>query len=157
MKKRLEQGVILLGTFLVAFMGSALNPAIPSIAGEFHAGVSQSGWIVTAYMVTCTALPVPFGRWAEQTEPKKILAGGLGVFTAASLAGIFISSMSLLFGVRALQGAGTAMIYSTGMWILIRGASEALRAKLLGYSSAAMYLGQATSPAAQSMPTPPGK
>ncbi len=148
MKKRLEQGVILLGTFLVAFMGSALNPAIPSISGEFHAGASQSGWIVTAYMVTCTALPVPFGRWTEQTEPKKILAGGLGIFTAASLVGIFIPSMSLLLGVRALQGIGTAMIYSTGMWILIRGASEALRAKLLGYSSAAMYLGLASGPAA---------
>ena len=148
MKKRLEQGVILLGTFLVAFMGSALNPAIPSIAGEFHAGASQSGWIVTAYMVTCTALPVPFGRWAEQTEPKKILAGGLGIFTAASIGGIFISSMALLLGIRALQGIGTAMIYSTGMWILIRGADEDIRAKLLGYSSAAMYLGLALGPAA---------
>ena len=148
MKKRLEQGVILLGTFLVAFMGSALNPAIPSIAGEFQAGVSQSGWIVTAYMVTCTALPVPFGRWAEQTDPKKILAGGLGIFTAASVGGIFISSMGLLLGVRALQGIGTAMIYSTGMWVLIKGVGENLRAKLLGYSSAAMYLGLASGPAA---------
>ncbi len=148
MKKRLEQGIILLGTFLVAFMGSALNPAIPSIAGEFHAAVSRSGWIVTAYMITCTALPVPFGRWAEQTEPKKMLAGGLGIFTAASMGGIFIPSMGLLLGVRALQGIGTAMIYSTGMWILIRGADEDLRAKLLGYSSAAMYLGLASGPAA---------
>ena len=148
MKKHLEQAIILLGTFLIAFMGSALNPAIPAIAEEFHMEAAGTGRIVTAYMVTCIVLPVPFARWAQRSEPKKILAAGLGLFTAASLGGIFVPSEWLLFTVRGLQGVGTAMIYSTGMWILISGCTEEDRAKRLSLSSAAMYLGLAAGPAA---------
>lgn len=147
MMRKLEQSVILTGTFLIAFMGSGLNPAIPSIAGEFHAGASESAWIVISYMLTCTALPVPFSRWAEWIKPEKILAGGLGIFMVSSVAGFFAGSMAWLLAVRSIQGIGTAMIYSTGMWILIRNADESDRGKLLGLSSAAMYLGLASGPA----------
>ena len=148
MKKYLEQAVILLGTFLIAFMGSALNPAIAAIAKEFHMEAAGTGRIVTAYMATCIVLPVPFARWAERAEPKRILAAGLGLFTAASAGGILVQTEWQLFAVRGLQGVGTAMIYSTGMWILISGCTEEDRAKRLSLSSAAMYLGLAAGPAA---------
>ena len=63
----------LVSIFVTAFMGSALNPAIPALSKEFQLTSAGAGWVVTAYMLTCTVLPVPIGRFAHIVDNKKIL------------------------------------------------------------------------------------
>ena len=141
----------LLSTFVTSFMGSALNLSIPDIGKEFGISAAQVALVITAYMLTCTALPVLFGRLADLIQRKWILTAGLGVFTAASAGGALASSMQILLLFRLLQGAGTAMIYSTSMSVLVAAAPESLRNKMLGYSTAATYLGLSAGPAAGGM------
>lgn len=52
-------------SFITTFMGSALNLSIPSIDAEFGAGSQTVNWVVTAYMLTCTGLAIPFGYLAD--------------------------------------------------------------------------------------------
>ncbi len=129
-------------------MGSALNLSVPSIGKEFEIGAAQVTWVVTAYMLACTALPVPFGKLADLMQRKWILTAGLGVFTAGSAGGSLAPSMGWLLFFRLLQGAGTAMIYSTSMSVLVSAAPDAERSRMLGYSTAATYLGLSAGPAA---------
>ena len=139
--------ISLASTFVVAFMGSALNPAIPVIGQEFEAEAVKVGWVVTAYMLTCTALPVPFGRLADLIDRKRILVMGLGLFAAASTGGAAAGCLGQLLFFRLVQGAGTAMIYSTSMSILVSSDGPEHRGRLLGYSTAATYLGLSAGPA----------
>ena len=145
-KKKVPVFLTLAASFLVAFMGSGLNPAIPDISREFGLRAAESGWVITAYMLPCSALPIPFGCVAGAVNRKKILTIGLGVFMTASAGGLVAGSLGILLIMRALQGAGTAMIYSTSMSILVSGGESSERGRLLGYSTAATYLGLSTGP-----------
>lgn len=139
--------ITLTATLITAFMGSGLNPAIPALSTEFGLSTAASGWIITAYMLACSALPVPFGRLTGIVDDKKLLTIGLGIFSLSSAGGAAAANYGILLGMRVLQGTGTAMVYSTSMSILVseRGLEE--RGRLLGYSTAATYLGLSAGPA----------
>lgn len=133
--------------FITTFMGSALNLSIPSIGEEFQAGASRVGWTVTIYMLACTALAVPFGRMADMAERKRILASGIFLFCTGSLSGASARSLSALLIFRFLQGVGASMIFSTNVAMVSDAAEKEERGKLLGYTTAANYLGLSAGPA----------
>ena len=134
--------------FITTFMGSALNLSVPSIGEEFHASASQVGWTVTVYMLACTALAVPFGRLADTADRKRILTSGIFLFCAGSIFAVFSRSLPSLLVFRLIQGVGASMIFSTNVAMVSAAAGEAERGKLLGYTTAANYLGLSAGPAA---------
>ena len=111
-------GVALLTSFITTFMGSALNLSIPSIDAEFEAGSRTVNWVITAYMLSCTGLAIPFGYFADRGRQKQILRLGIAIFTIASILAVFFSRIGLLILFRGLQGAGAAMIFSSNIPIL---------------------------------------
>ena len=134
--------------FITTFMGRALNLSIPSIGEEFQTGASQVGWTVTIYMLACTALAVPFGRIADLADRKRILASGIFLFCTGSILAVFSQSLPNLLVFRLTQGVGASMIFSTNVAMVSAAAGEAERGKLLGYTTAANYLGLSAGPAA---------
>ena len=76
--------VCVITSFITTFMGSALNLSIPSLEEEFKVGAQTVGWVVTIYMLTCSALAVPFGRLADSK-----------VFTASFTSSFIIQSFPL--------------------------------------------------------------
>lgn len=144
--KRAALIVATLSSFMTPFMGSAVNIALPSIAKEFQTSAVLLSWIATAYLLASAVFLVPFGRLADIQGRKLVFAWGIVVFTAASVLCSLASSAVTLIAWRVVQGAGSAMIFATGMAILVSVFPHQERGRVLGINVAAVYTGLSLGP-----------
>ena len=138
--------VCVITSFITTFMGSALNLSIPSLEEEFKVGAQTVGWVVTIYMLTCSALAVPFGRLADRVERRSVLRTGILIFCISSLTAVLSKKMWMLLAFRLMQGIGASMIFSTNIAILVGAFDEEHRGRVLGYSTCATYAGLSAGP-----------
>lgn len=134
------------GVFLVPFMASSVNIALPSIGKEFSLNAVLISWISTSYLLTTAILLVPFGRIADLYGRKKIFFNGFLLFTLSSLVAGVSHSPLMLIASRILQGVGGAMIFSTATAILTSIFPEGERGKALGINVASVYMGLSLGP-----------
>ena len=138
--------VCVITSFITTFMGSALNLSIPSLEEEFKVGAQTVGWVVTIYMLTCSALAVPFGRLADRVERRSVLRTGILIFSISSLTAVLSKKMWMLLAFRLMQAIGASMIFSTNIAILVGAFDEEHRGRVLGYSTCATYAGLSAGP-----------
>ena len=138
--------VCVITSFITTFMGSALNLSIPSLEEEFKVGAQTVGWVITIYMLTCSALAVPFGRLSDRVERGNILRLGILIFCISSLTAVLSKTMWMLLAFRLMQGIGASMIFSTNIAILVGAFDEEHRGRVLGYSTCATYAGLSAGP-----------
>ena len=144
--KRTLLAVVALTTFLVTFMGSSVNIALPSISSDIQVDAVTVNWISTAYLLATATCLLPFGRLADIYGRKRILTLGVLVFTLASLAIVFVSSPGAIVALRVVQGVGSAMIATTGVAIITAVFKEGERGRALGISITGTYLGLSLGP-----------
>ena len=144
--KRTVLVVAALSPFLATFMASSINIALPSIGREFQMNAVLLGWVATAYILASATCLLPFGRLADIHGRKKILTWGISIFTIASLALTFVPSATVLIALRAVQGIGSAMIFTTSIAILTSVFPSGERGKALGINASATYLGLSLGP-----------
>jgi len=135
-----------LSSFLTPFTGSSVNIALPSIQRELQIDAVALSWVATSYLLAAAVCLVPFGRLADIYGRKKIFLSGIVSFTIASVLCAFSSSASMLILFRVFQGIGSAMIFATGMAILISVYPPNERGRVLGLNVAAVYLGLSLGP-----------
>jgi len=138
--------ITLLAAFLMPFMGSSINIALPSIGEEFNIDAILLSWIATAFILSIAVCLIPFGRIADIYGRKKIFIYGMFIYTLGSVLAGFSVSATMLIAARALQGIGSAMFSATGMAILTSVFSKKERGKVLGINVAAVYLGLSLGP-----------
>jgi len=138
--------VATLGAFLTPFTSSAVNLALPTIGRGFGATAVTLGWISTANMLAAAALVVPFSRLADLHGRRRVFQAGATVFTAASLWASLAPTLPQLLAARAVQGAGAAAMFGTGVAILTSVLPPGERGRALGLNSAATYLGLSLGP-----------
>lgn len=138
--------VAALSTFLVTFMGSSINIALPAISSELQVDAVLVSWIPTAYLLATAVCLLPFGRLADIYGRKRILTYGIFVFTIAALLLSFTSSVGSLIALRVVQGVGSAMIATSGVAIITSVFPARERGKALGISVSATYLGLSLGP-----------
>jgi MFS family permease len=117
--KRYVLLVASLASFVTPFMASAINIALPTIGKEFGATTTQLGWVAMAFLLASAVCLVPFGKAADLIGRRNVFVAGTGLFSFASLACVLAGSVNWLIAARALQGVGGAMIFGTGMAILL--------------------------------------
>jgi len=144
--KRITLFVVTLAAFLTPFDGSAVNIALPSIGKEFSMDAVSLGWVATAYLLASAMFLVPFGRVADIYGRKKVFTLGILVFTAATFSMVLCGSGAMLICLRIAQGFGSAMIFGTGVALLISIFPPQERGKALGINVAAVYLGLSVGP-----------
>jgi predicted MFS family arabinose efflux permease len=99
--------------FGVLFLGVAdtqlVPPLLSTIAREFGTTPGQAGIIVTSYSLAAAAFALFAGPLSDRIGRKKVLAAGLALFTASSLATYHVTTLGTLIVVRTLTGfaAGT--------------------------------------------------
>ncbi|MBI5359773.1 MAG: MFS transporter [Planctomycetes bacterium] len=135
-----------LSSFLVPFMGSAVNIAIPSIEKEFGLDAVSMNWIAAAYTLSTAMFLVPFGRVADICGRKKILLYGLAVFALSSEFSALSNSGAMLIASRIVQGIGNAMMFGTIIALLTSVFPPEERGKAIGINTAAVYLGLSLGP-----------
>ena len=138
--------VATIASFLTPFMGSSVNVALPVIGSELAANAITLSWITAAFLLTSAMFAVPFGKIADIYGMKKIFTYGITIFTIASFLASLSPSAELLTVFRAIQGFGSAMIFVTGLAIIISVFPPRERGKAIGINVTAVYMGSVMGP-----------
>ncbi|QKG21639.1 DHA2 family efflux MFS transporter permease subunit [Actinomadura verrucosospora] len=98
------------GQFLVVLDISVVNVALPGMRTGLGLGATSLQWVVNAYSLAFAGFLLLGGRAADLFGRKRVFITGLGLFTAASLAGGLAQDAGMLIGARAVQGLGAAIL-----------------------------------------------
>lgn len=135
-----------LGAFLIPFMGSAINIAMPAIAKEFKMDATLQPWVTTSYLIAAAAFLVPFGKLSDIYGRKRIFAVGTLVFSLSSLLAALSTSSDILMAARVIQGISGAMIFGTSIALLLSVYPAGERGQVLGINIASTYFGLSIGP-----------
>jgi len=96
---------VMLCILLAALDQTVVVPAVPAIAADLN-GFGHLAWIVTAYLLTSTAVVPIYGKLSDQRGRRKLLLFALTLFMVASVLCGLAQSLPQLIAARALQGIG---------------------------------------------------
>jgi Arabinose efflux permease len=145
-QERVTLFTVMGSAFLVPFIGSALNLALPAMGYEFNCGAVLLSWVVTSYLVASAAFLLPFGRLADIKGRHAIYQCGLGLFTIFTLLSALSPNIQVMLIFRVLQGVAAAMIFSTSTAILTDVFPVNLRGRVIGLSVSSTYVGLSLGP-----------
>jgi MFS transporter, DHA2 family, multidrug resistance protein len=97
---------VTLATFMEVLDTSIANVALPHIAGGLSAGVDESTWVLTSYLVS-NAIVLPLSGWLSSIlGRKRFYMGCVALFTVSSFLCGLAPNLPMLILFRILQGAG---------------------------------------------------
>jgi DHA2 family multidrug resistance protein len=133
---------VMLGTFMEVLDTTIINVALPHIAGNLSAGVDESTWVLTSYLVS-NAIVLPAAGWlALRFGRKRLFMVCIIVFTLSSLACGLARNLSMLVVCRILQGLGGGAMQPISQAILL----ESFPRRKHGLAMAAFGIGVVIAP-----------
>jgi EmrB/QacA subfamily drug resistance transporter len=125
-----------LASFLVALDALVVSTALPAIRVDLHASLAQLGWSINAYVLTFAVLLMTASALGDRFGRRRLFAGGLALFAAASVGCALAPSVGWLIASRAVQGAGAAFVLPLALALLGAAFPPERRAWAIGvYSS----------------------
>ncbi|HVB58674.1 MAG TPA: DHA2 family efflux MFS transporter permease subunit [Candidatus Acidoferrales bacterium] len=110
---------VMLATFMEVLDTSVANVSLPHIAGSLSAGVDESTWVLTSYLVS-NAIVLPLTGWFSSLfGRKRFYMACVIIFTLSSLLCGFAPSLPLLVIFRVIQGAGGGGLQPISQAILV--------------------------------------
>jgi MFS transporter, DHA2 family, multidrug resistance protein len=110
---------VMLGTFMEVLDTTITNVALPHVAGSLSAGVDESTWVLSSYLVS-NAIVLPASGWlALRFGRKRFLMTCIVLFTLSSLACGLATSLPMLIFFRVLQGLGGGALQPISLAILL--------------------------------------
>src|SRR6195256_899327 len=137
---------IVLAISMSVLDSSIANVALPSIARDFHASNAASIWVINAYQIAILAALLPLASLGEIVGYRRISQAGLLVFTLASLACAFATSLPALSAARIVQGLGAAGIMSVNAALVRFTYPQRLLGRAIGINGLAVAVSAAIGP-----------
>jgi EmrB/QacA subfamily drug resistance transporter len=134
------------GTFMANVDTTAVTVAMPTMAREFGVRLDALQWVLTAYLLTITAILPLFGRLADMVGRKRVLNTGLVLFVAGSALVALAPTFPVLVASRAVQGVGAAMFMATIMATAVSTFPPDQRGRVLGLISSMVAAGTLLGP-----------
>lgn len=107
--------VVLCSVLLVGVDSTAVNLALPTISNQMRVPVSQSQWVIAAYLIaTALSSLAVAGRLADLLGRKTVFVGGFVLFTIGSASCGYAPNIEVLIAMRVLQAIGGAMLLANG-------------------------------------------
>ena len=125
---------VLVAMFLATLDQTIVAPALPTI-GAALGNVDFLPWIVSAYLLTSTAVTPLYGKLSDIHGRRPVLIGGLLIFLIGSVMCALAPSMTLLIAGRAVQGLGGGGLITLAQTVIADIASPRERAKYVVYIS----------------------
>src|SRR5918994_5662189 len=122
---------LLVAQLMVILDITAVNIALPSLAGDLDLTGSSISWTITSYSLIFGSLLLFGGRAAALLGRRRMFLTGLGIFTASSFASALAGTAETLFAARAGQGLGAAMLSPAALAIIMTAFQGTQRAKAL--------------------------
>jgi MFS transporter, DHA2 family, multidrug resistance protein len=110
---------VMMATFMEVLDTSVANVSLPHIAGNLSAGVDESTWVLTSYLVS-NAIVLPLTGWFSTLfGRKRFFIGCVVIFTLSSLLCGLAPSLPMLVLFRVIQGAGGGGMQPVSQAILV--------------------------------------
>jgi len=133
---------VTLATFMEVLDTSIANVALPHIAGNLSAGVDESTWVLTSYLVA-NAIILPLSAWFSSLMGRKnYYMLSVGIFTLSSCLSGLAPSLFWLVTFRILQGLGGGGLQPSEQAIL----ADTFPAEKLGMGMAVYGVAVVTAP-----------
>jgi EmrB/QacA subfamily drug resistance transporter len=110
--------VVSLAQLVIALDATIVNIALPAAQGMLALSDADRQWVITAYGLAFGGLVLLGGRIADMAGRRRTFLVGLLGFAAASALGGAATSLGMLVGARALQGAFGALLAPTALSLL---------------------------------------
>jgi len=108
-----------LSALMMALLDSSIvNIALPTIARSLRVSDAQSVWVVNAYQLAVIVALLPLASLGEIIGFRRVHAGGLIVFTLASIGCALARSLVYLSIARGAQGLGAAAMMSVNVALI---------------------------------------
>ncbi len=144
--KHAVQFALCVAVFLVPFMGSSLNLAMPLIVDDFGMSAFTLTFLVSFYLMGTVMLQMPAARMADLLGRRKTFLAGLALFTVFTLLCALAWSGTSLIVFRFAAGLSSALVFATNMAILTNVFPKEERGKVLGVNTAVVYAAVAIGP-----------
>jgi predicted MFS family arabinose efflux permease len=124
------------------------DPLVPILAQDFDASVGAAAGVVSAFTLAYALFQIVHGPLGDRAGKLRVVAAGMFVAAAASVACAFASSLSLLAAARFLTGAGAAAVIPLALAFIGDNVPYERRQLALGRFMGAVLTGQMLGPLA---------
>lgn len=138
--------VTTLAQLMAAIDATIVFLAVPRMGAYFHTGPSYMTMFVVAYIISTTSLLLPSGAIGQRFGRKTPFLIGFVVFALSSLAIIFSPNIIWAIILRAIEGAGAAMMLTLAIPLLLKSFPPEERGKAVGISSTSWSIGALLGP-----------
>jgi EmrB/QacA subfamily drug resistance transporter len=128
---RVISGIVLC-MLLAALDQTAVVPAVPAIARDLHS-YGHVAWIVTAYLLTSTAVTPVFGKLSDTYGRRALIIPAIVIFILASILCALSTSLPELIFFRGLQGIGGGGLLAMAQAAIADVVSPRERGRYQGY------------------------
>ena len=111
--------IVLASYFMIVLDISIVITGLPKIRGDLGFSHIDLSWVQNAYTLTFGGLLLLGARAGDILGRRRMFIGGLGLFTAASLAIGLAQSAVWLVAARAVQGVGAAILVPSTLALLM--------------------------------------
>lgn len=138
-------GVVSLAMLTSSMQFSMVSVGLPDVIDGLDAPLRWVGWIITIYtLAQAVSMPIA-GKLSDELGRRTVFAGGLGLFSVASVACALAPNIYVLIAARAVQGvAGGSLMPSA--YGIIGDAFAHDRARALGLISSIFPIGSVVGP-----------
>ncbi|MET1052679.1 MAG: MFS transporter, partial [Mycetocola sp.] len=111
---------LVLGFFMILVDSTIVSVANPAIMEGLDAGISDTLWVTSAYLLAYAVPLLVTGRLGDRFGPKNLYLTGLVVFTLASVWCGLSGDIGTLIVARVFQGLGASLMTPQTMAVITR-------------------------------------
>ena len=138
---------VMVATAMQTADATITNVALPQLEYDLGGGIELGAWIMTSYLCA-SALVAPLTGWLRRRfGARRLFAGAVGVFVAASLACSLAPTPAVIILSRIVQGAGGGIVYPLAVAILLDLYPRQQHGQILGIWGATAMVGPILGPA----------
>jgi DHA2 family multidrug resistance protein-like MFS transporter len=134
-QRRLAMIALMTATAMTVLDGTIVNIALPQIALALKVSAGAAIWVANGYLLSAAMTLAIFASLASRVGYRNQYAGGLAVFTLASLGCALAPALEVLIAMRLLQGLGASAVLSIGPAILRTVFPNRLLGRILGLNA----------------------
>ena len=138
--------ILIIGALAIVFDTTIVNVSIDTLSRSFHASVSTTQWVVSAY-VLALGMVVPISAWAmERFGAKQVWLASLFLFLVGSVLSSSAWSIGALIAFRVVQGIGGGLMLPILQSLLVSAAGGRQLGRVMALVSLPGLLGPILGP-----------